>query len=126
MSAATETDRVAALARPVVADHDPKSVPVSEFLGACYDTGLSSVHFPKGLGGLGLSHFLQAVADEILHAAGGPVSPAMRPMEYGMAAPTVCEHPRGLRRDGRKLALQRALGLGGACVVTLCESVGTR
>jgi alkylation response protein AidB-like acyl-CoA dehydrogenase len=92
MCAATDTDRVAALARQVVAEHDPKSVPLKEFLGACYDTGLSWVHFPEGLGGLGLSRSLQAAADEILQGAGGPAPLAMRPMEYGMAAPTVYEH----------------------------------
>jgi alkylation response protein AidB-like acyl-CoA dehydrogenase len=92
MSAATDTDRVAALARQVVADHDPKSVPLTDFLGACYDAGLSWVHFAEGLGGLGLSHSLQTVADEILQGAGGPAPLVVRPMEYGMAAPTVYEH----------------------------------
>jgi hypothetical protein len=27
--------------RGVVADHDPKAVPIPEYLGACYDAGLS-------------------------------------------------------------------------------------
>jgi alkylation response protein AidB-like acyl-CoA dehydrogenase len=75
-----------------VACHDPKSVPIPDFLGACYDAGLSWVHFPEGLGGLGLSRRLQAVADCILQDAGGPSPLQVRPMEYGMAAPTVCEH----------------------------------
>jgi alkylation response protein AidB-like acyl-CoA dehydrogenase len=92
MSSATDTDRVAALARQVVADHDPKSASITDFLGACYDAGLSWVHFPEGLGGLGLSRGLQAVADRILQDAGGPMPLVLRPMEYGMAAPTVCEH----------------------------------
>ena len=30
-----DSDRVADLARKVVADHDPKSVPIPDFLGAC-------------------------------------------------------------------------------------------
>ena len=61
-----DADQVSALAHQVVAEQDPKQVPVTEFLGACYDAGLSWVHFPEGLGGLGLSRGLQAVADGIL------------------------------------------------------------
>jgi alkylation response protein AidB-like acyl-CoA dehydrogenase len=89
---ATDSDRVAALARQVLVEHDPKSASLPEFLGACYNAGLSWVHFPEGLGGLGMSRGLQSIADSILQDAGGPVPLAVRPMEYGMAAPTVCEH----------------------------------
>jgi alkylation response protein AidB-like acyl-CoA dehydrogenase len=92
MSTVADPDRVADLARKVVADHDPKSVPIAEFLGACYDAGLAWVHFPEGLGGLGVSRGLQAVADGILQGAGGPVPLGLNPMGYGMAAPTVREH----------------------------------
>ena len=53
MSTAADSDRVADLARQVVADHDPKSVPIPEFLGACYDAGLSWVHFRKALAASG-------------------------------------------------------------------------
>ena len=92
MSTVSDADRVADLARKVVTDHDPKAVPLPEFLGACYDAGLSWVHFPEGLGGLGVSRGLQAVADRILQGAGGPVPLGLNPMGYGMAAPTVREH----------------------------------
>ena len=85
-------DRVAELAHQVVAEHDPKQVPLPQFLGACYDAGLSWVHFPEGLGGLGVSRGLQAVADRVLQGAGGPVPLGLNPMGYGMAAPTVREH----------------------------------
>ncbi|WNG88097.1 acyl-CoA dehydrogenase family protein [Mycobacterium sp. ITM-2016-00317] len=88
----TDADRVAETARRVVDEHDPKTVPVQEFLGACFDAGLSWVHFPEGFGGLGLSRGLQAVADRILQGAGGPVPLGLNPMGYGMAAPTVREH----------------------------------
>ncbi|UXA14004.1 acyl-CoA dehydrogenase family protein [Mycobacterium sp. SMC-8] len=88
----TDADRVAEIAHQVVADHDPKTVPVQRFLGACFDAGLSWVHFPQGFGGLGLSRGLQAVADRILQGAGGPVPLGLNPMGYGMAAPTVREH----------------------------------
>ena len=100
----TAADRVAELAHRVVADHDPKQVPVTEFLGACYDAGLSWVHFPEGLGGLGVSRGLQAVADAILQGAGGPVPLGLNPMGYGMAAPTVREHAQS--EDVKKLFLR--------------------
>jgi alkylation response protein AidB-like acyl-CoA dehydrogenase len=92
MSTVADADRVTDLARQVVQDHNPKSVPIPEFLGACFDAGLSWVHFPEGLGGLGVSRGLQAVADRVLQGAGGPVPLALNPMGYGMAAPTVREH----------------------------------
>jgi alkylation response protein AidB-like acyl-CoA dehydrogenase len=92
MSTTQDEERVADLARQVVAEHDPKSVPVREYLGACFDAGLSWVHFPEGQGGLGVSRGLQAVADRILQGAGGPVPLGLNPMGYGMAAPTVREH----------------------------------
>lgn len=92
MDNGADADRVAELARQVVAEHDPKSVPIQEFLGASYDAGLSWVHFPEGLGGLGVSRGLQAVADRILQGAGSPVPLGLNPMGYGMAAPTIREH----------------------------------
>ena len=99
MSNVADSDRVADLARQVVAEHDPKSVPIPEFLGACYDAGLSWVHFPEGLGGLGVSRGLQAVADRILQGAGGPVPLGLNPMGYGMAAPTIREHAQDRRPE---------------------------
>ena len=87
-----DSDRVAELAHQVVAEHDPKNVPIPEYLGACYDAGLSWVHFPEGQGGLAVSRGLQAVADRILQGAGGPVPLGLNPMGYGMAAPTIREH----------------------------------
>ena len=106
MSTVADSDRVADLARKVVADHDPKSVPIPDFLGACYDAGLSWVHFPEGLGGLGVSRGLQAVADGILQGAGGPLPLGLNPMGYGMAAPTVHEHAQS---DDVKRQLLRPL-----------------
>lgn len=92
MGTDADADLVADAANRVVAEHDPRSVPIPEFLGACFDAGLSWVHFPPGLGGLGVSRGLQAVADRILQGAGGPVPLSLNPMGYGMAAPTVREH----------------------------------
>ena len=68
MSNDADSERVAELARGVVADHDPKKVPIPEYLAAVYDAGLAWVHFPEGLGGVGVSRGLQAVADRILQA----------------------------------------------------------
>jgi len=92
MTTAFDADHVTKLALEVVAEHNPNEVPLPEFLGACYDAGLSWVHFPEGLGGLGVSRGLQAVADAVLQGAGGPVPLGLNPMGYGMAAPTVREH----------------------------------
>ncbi|MHA6793997.1 acyl-CoA dehydrogenase family protein [Pseudonocardia bannensis] len=98
---ATDAARVEEAARRVVEQHPPGSVSQQEFLGACFEAGLSWVHFPAGLGGLGVSRGLQATADEILQAAGGPVPFYVNPIGYGMAAPTVREHARdpGLARE---------------------------
>lgn len=92
MGTAADADLVADAASRVVAENDPRSVPIPQFLGACFDAGLSWVHFPTGFGGLGVSRGLQAVADRILQGAGGPVPLSLNPMGYGMAAPTVREH----------------------------------
>ena len=91
---AGDAARVEEAARKVVQDHDPRSVSQKEFLGACFDAGLSWVHFPVGLGGLGVSRGLQANADAILQDAGGPTPFALNPIGYGMAAPTLSEHAR--------------------------------
>lgn len=60
MSSVSDAELVAERARQVVSEHDPESVPIPEFLAACYDAGLSWVHFPEGMGGLGVSRGLQA------------------------------------------------------------------
>jgi alkylation response protein AidB-like acyl-CoA dehydrogenase len=84
--------RVEKAAQQVVQTHDPRALPAPEFLGACFDAGLSWVHFPEGLGGLGVSRGLQATADTILQAAGGPNPFSLNPIGHGMAAATVLEH----------------------------------
>ncbi|MDT4936780.1 MAG: hypothetical protein QOG80_451 [Pseudonocardiales bacterium] len=78
-------DRVATL----LADHDP-SGGLLEFLRARFDAGLAWVHFPEGLGGLGLPRTLQPVVDEALAAAGVPDNnPHRIGIGLGMAAPTI-------------------------------------
>jgi alkylation response protein AidB-like acyl-CoA dehydrogenase len=93
--------RVEKAALQVVEAHDPRSTPVREFLGACFDAGLAWVHFPEGLGGLGVSRGLQARADAILQGAGGPNPFFLNPIGHGMAAATVLEH--GSRELAREL-----------------------
>lgn len=92
MSSQGESARAAQAARKVVQEHDPRSVPVAEFFGACFDAGLCWVHFPEGLGGLGISRGHQGVVDAILQEAGAPVAHELNLIGYGMAAPTICEH----------------------------------
>ncbi|MDT7651303.1 MAG: hypothetical protein QOI36_2709 [Pseudonocardiales bacterium] len=87
-----DSARVEKAAQQVVETHDPRSVSTREFLGACFDAGLAWVHFPEGLGGLGVSRGLQAKADAILQGAGAPNPFFLNPIGHGMAAPTVLEH----------------------------------
>lgn len=101
--------RIAEAARKVVREHDPGSVPLTEFFAACFDAGLSWVHFPEGHGGLGVSRGLQAVADAIFQEAGAPAPFDLNPIGYGMAAPTVQEHAQ---TDELKRAWLRPLASG--------------
>ena len=78
-------DRVAAL----LSAHDPAGDRMS-FLHARFDAGLAWVHYPEGLGGLGLPRTLQPVVDEALAAAGAPDNnPRRIGIGLGMAAPTI-------------------------------------
>ena len=107
MSTASDAVRVEEAAHRVVAEHDPRRVAPPEFLGACFDAGLAWVHFPEGLGGLGVGRGLQATADAVLQTAGGPVPFWLNPIGYGMAAPTLSAHapsPEQARRWLRPLA----------------------
>jgi alkylation response protein AidB-like acyl-CoA dehydrogenase len=73
-----------------LASHDPGSLPRVEFLRARFDAGLAWVHYPPGLGGLGLPRALQPVADAEFAAAGAPDNdPARIGIGLGMAAPTI-------------------------------------
>src|SRR5438067_4441266 len=76
----------------LLADHDAKSTPPRDFLGAQYDVGLAWVHFPEGYGGLGVSPKLQRIVQERISAAGGPQPYMRNPIGHGMGAPTVVTH----------------------------------
>jgi alkylation response protein AidB-like acyl-CoA dehydrogenase len=65
-------------------------MPRLEFLRARFDAGLAWVHYPRGLGGLGLPQALQAAVDTSLAAAGAPGNdPDRIIISLGMAAPTI-------------------------------------
>jgi alkylation response protein AidB-like acyl-CoA dehydrogenase len=73
-----------------LAEHDPLTTPRLDFLGARFDAGLAWVHYPPGLGGLGLPRALQAAVDAQFAAAGAPDNnPARIGIGLGMAAPTI-------------------------------------
>lgn len=76
--------------RDFLAAHDPGGTPRLEFLRARFDAGLAWVHYPPGLGGLGLPRDLQQVVDAELTAAGAPGNqPERIGIGLGMAAPTI-------------------------------------
>ncbi len=73
-----------------LAGHDPATRPRLEFLRARFDAGLAAVHYPPGLGGLGLPRAMQSVVDSALAAAGAPSNNPQRiGIGLGMAAPTI-------------------------------------
>ncbi len=84
------TDDLRRLVRDLLAAHDPAGTPRLDFLRARFDAGLAWVHFPAGLGGLGLPRQMQAVVDAELAAAGAPDNDPRRiGIGLGMAAPTI-------------------------------------
>jgi alkylation response protein AidB-like acyl-CoA dehydrogenase len=73
-----------------LAEHDPAEMPKQDFLDTRFDAGLAWVHYPEGLGGLGLSRSLQHIVDAEFAAAGSPGNDAERnAIGLGMAAPTI-------------------------------------
>jgi len=73
-----------------LAAHDPRETPKQDFLNARFDAGLAWVHYPEGLGGLGLSRSMQQVVDAEFAAAGSPGNDAEHnAIGLGMAAPTI-------------------------------------
>ncbi len=76
--------------RDLVSGADPATTPLANFLGARFDAGLAWVHFPVGMGGLGLPREAQGTVERLLTEHGAP------PPDYGrngiglgMAAPTI-------------------------------------
>ncbi len=76
--------------RAFLGEHDPHEMPRQDFLNARFDAGLAWVHYPEGLGGLGLSRSLQQIVDAEFAAAGSPGNDAEHnAIGLGMAAPTI-------------------------------------
>jgi alkylation response protein AidB-like acyl-CoA dehydrogenase len=61
------------------------------FAGEQFDRGLAWVHFPVGLGGLGLSPKFQPTINGRVFAAGASNPFLRNPMGYGMCGPTIVE-----------------------------------
>ena len=77
-------------ARGFLSEHDPHAMEKQDFLNARFDAGLAWVHYPEGLGGLGLSRSLQQIVDAEFAAAGSPGHNAeQNGIGLGMAAPTI-------------------------------------
>ncbi len=93
--------------RDFLAEHDPATTDRLEFLRARFDAGLAWVHFPLGLGGLGLPRSLQSVVDAEL--AGAPDNDPRRiGIGLGMAAPTILRYGT----DQQKQRFMRPLWTG--------------
>jgi alkylation response protein AidB-like acyl-CoA dehydrogenase len=74
--------------REFLAANDPSTMDRMDFLRARFDAGLAWVHFPEGLGGLGLAREMQGVVEAEL--AGTPDNDPRRiGIGLGMAAPTI-------------------------------------
>lgn len=74
----------------LLASYPPASTDRLELLRARFDAGLAWVHFPEGLGGLGLPRGLQGYVDQLLAEAGAPDNDPRRiGIGLGMAAPTI-------------------------------------
>jgi alkylation response protein AidB-like acyl-CoA dehydrogenase len=76
--------------RAFLAEHDPAEMANQDFNNARFDAGLAWVHYPEGLGGLGVSRALQNVVDAEFAAVGAPSHNAeLNAIGLGMAAPTI-------------------------------------
>jgi alkylation response protein AidB-like acyl-CoA dehydrogenase len=76
--------------KALLAATDPATTDRLDFLQARFDAGLAWVHFPPGLGGLGLPPAFQSYVDQSLEAGGAPDNDARRNViGLGMAAPTI-------------------------------------
>jgi alkylation response protein AidB-like acyl-CoA dehydrogenase len=94
MTAVTDTGEALVQERlaQMLAQHDPRATPARELWGAQFDLGLAWVHYPEGLGGLGVPRYLQEQVDRTLRQAGAPSNWLRNPIGIGMGAPTVLAH----------------------------------
>ena len=93
----------------LLSSYPPGSTDRLEHLRARFDAGLAWVHFPEGLGGLGLARGFQAYVDDLLAEAGAPDNePRKIGIGLGMAAPTIL----AFGTDEQKQELLRPLWTG--------------
>jgi alkylation response protein AidB-like acyl-CoA dehydrogenase len=86
-------DELAERASQLLREVDPRRVDQVTFRGAQYDAGLAWVHFPAGLGGLGLARGRQAVIDAVLQEGGSQYRDLfVNFIGIGMAAPTILKY----------------------------------
>jgi len=91
MSTDTQLQTVVERVEAFLADHDPKSMDDREFRGARFDAGLAWVHFPEGLGGLGVRPDLNREIEKRMRSAGAA---AADPTSFfqALAGPTIVTH----------------------------------
>src|SRR5258708_6925101 len=78
--------------KEMLSTHDLATTERLEFLRARFEAGLAWVHYPLGLGGLGLPRSLQTYVEDQLAQAGAPDNdPLGNGIGLGMAAPTILE-----------------------------------
>ncbi|GAC1321322.1 MAG: acyl-CoA dehydrogenase family protein [Acidimicrobiales bacterium] len=85
-------DRVTSRLDELLAEHDPRSTDPVTFRGRQYDLGLAWIHFPDGLGGLGLAPSFQRVVEDRLRQAGARSAGSREFFGLTMAGPTVVTH----------------------------------
>ncbi|MGB0210313.1 MAG: acyl-CoA dehydrogenase family protein, partial [Ilumatobacteraceae bacterium] len=91
MSSDPQMQTVTAAVDAFLADHDPSSMDDRDFRGARFDAGLAWVHFPEGLGGLGLRPDLNREVERRMRTAGAA---AADPTSFfqALAGPTILTH----------------------------------
>lgn len=76
-----------------LAEHPPAQTDRLDFLRARFAAGLAWVHYPAGLGGLGIDPSAQPAVDAAFAAAGAPDNcPRANVIGLGMAAPTLLRY----------------------------------
>jgi alkylation response protein AidB-like acyl-CoA dehydrogenase len=97
------------LVERLLREFDPSQTDRIEFLRARFDAGLAWVHYPRGLGGLGIPQGWQERVDACLEAAGAPHNePRKNGIGLGMAAPTIL----AFGTDSQKARFMRPLWTG--------------
>ena len=91
--ASPDSDELRERVRQFLAEHDPAGMDRLDFLRARFDAGLAWVHFPEGLGGLGIERNRQPIVEAAFAEAGAPDNDPRRiGIGLGMAAPTILAH----------------------------------